>query len=562
MRKLDFALLSAFLLTSAAALPAQTAVANPPAAQTAPATNSTPPRHLFFHVQLPKDRVATSGRLLVFIENAEQAKAEAGPEGKVTSVQSNPFHITGTSVAARNVDYLTPGATVDIDTDSIAFPAGFSALPAGEYDVQVLLDVNRDYNYHGPSAGDLISDVASVHLDNEISDGPTLTLSRTIPATDPWDFGPRMPKQMAESAKAAAIREDFASKDLTDFWGRPVVIKGWVLLPPGYKEHPQEKYPTVYFTHGYGANIDSLTRYVAVVHDAMQKKEMPPMIWIFLDESSPTGTHEFADSVNNGPWGQALTTEFIPYFESKYRTDGTPASRFLNGHSSGGWATLWLQVRYPKVFGGSWPTSPDPSDFHDFTGVDLYAPHANLYHRPDGTPYPLIRDKGKVLANMETFARFERVIGPYGGQLASFEWVFSPRGKDGAPEKMFNRDTGDIDPTVVAYWRDHYDIAYMVQQNWPTLKPDLDGKIHLIVGTADTFYLDGAAHKLQAVFESLGANESFRFLPDKTHMDLYVDGADRWALLKKISWEMYAIARPGSKPPAAATPKDAAPAAK
>jgi hypothetical protein len=90
----------------------------------------------------------------------------------------------------------------------------------------------------------------------------------------------------------------------------------------------------------------------------------------------------------------------------------------------------------------------------------------------------------------------------------------------------------------------------MVAQNWPTLKPDLDGKIHLIVGTADTFYLDGAAHKLQAVFDSLGAHESFRFLPDKTHMDLYVEGSDRWALLKKISWEMYAVARPGSKPPA------------
>ena len=500
-------------------------------------------------MQLPKDHAATSGRLLVFIESAEQAKESAGPGGKVTSVESSPFHLSGASVAARNVDYLVPGGTVDIDTDDIAFPNGFSALPAGEYDVQVLLDVNRDYNYHGRSAGDLFSDVANIHLDSGMNDGPTLTLNGTVPATDPWDFGSRVPKQMADSAKAAAIREDFQSKDMTDFFGRPIAIRGWVLLPPGYKEHLQEKYPTVYFTHGYGANLDTLTRYVAVVHDAMEKKEMPPMIWIFLDESSPTGTHEFADSVNNGPWGQALTTEFIPYFEGKYRTDGTPTSRFLNGHSSGGWATLWLQVRYPKVFGGSWPTSPDPSDFHDFTGVDLYAPHANVYHRADGSLYPLIRDKGKVLANLETFARFERVCGPYGGQLASFEWVFSPRGKDGRPEQMFNRDTGDVDPTVVAYWHEHYDIAHIVQENWPTLKPDLDGKIHLIVGTADTFYLDGAAHTLQAVFESLGANESFRFLPDKTHMDLYVDGADRWALLKTISWEMYAVARPGSKRP-------------
>ncbi len=248
--------------------------------------------------------------------------------------------------------------------------------------------------------------------------------------------------------------------------------------------------------------------------------------------------------MNNGPWGQALTTEFIPYFESKYHTDGVPSSRFLNGHSSGGWATLWLQTRYPRVFGGTWSTSPDPSDFHDFTGIDLYAPHANLYHRPDGSLYPIMRDHGKVLANMETFAKLEAVEGNYGGQLASFEWVFSPRGLDGAPQPLFNRETGEIDPRVVQYWHDHYDIAHLVQQNWPTLQPDLDGKIHLIVGTADTFYLDGAAHKLQAVLDGLHAKSDFRYLPDKTHMDLYAEGNDRQALLKKIAWEMYAVARP------------------
>ena len=164
------------------------------------------------------------------------------------------------------------------------------------------------------------------------------------------------------------------------------------------------------------------------------KGEFPPMIWILLDESLPGGTHEFADSVNNGPWGHALTTEFIPYFEGIYRTDGKPSSRFLNGHSSGGWATLWLQTRYPAVFGGTWSTSPDPSDFHDFTGVDLYAPHANMYYKADGSLYPIMRDHGQVVATIKTFAQMETVIGPYGGQFESFDWVFSPRGKDGRPQ--------------------------------------------------------------------------------------------------------------------------------
>jgi enterochelin esterase-like enzyme len=81
------------------------------------------------------------------------------------------------------------------------------------------------------------------------------------------------------------------------------------------------------------------------------------MIWVMLDESVPQGTHEFADSVNNGPWGAALTTEYLPYLEHKYRMDSRAKGRFLNGHSSGGWATLQLQVNYSKIFGGTWSTS-------------------------------------------------------------------------------------------------------------------------------------------------------------------------------------------------------------
>jgi hypothetical protein len=96
-----------------------------------------------------------------------------------------------------------------------------------------------------------------------------------------------------------------------------------------------------------------------------------------------------------------------------------------------GWATLQLQINYPRVFGGTWSTAPDPSDFHDFTGIDLYAPHANVYHRPDGTPYPLVRMQGKVIETFEQFAKLEQVLGLYGGQLASFDWVFSPRDPTG-----------------------------------------------------------------------------------------------------------------------------------
>jgi S-formylglutathione hydrolase FrmB len=347
---------------------------------------------------------------------------------------------------------------------------------------------------------------------------------------------------------------DFVSPSLSSFWGRPIHMRGWVVLPPGYDPAGRTTYPTVYQTHGFGGDLHTQAGTAAMIFGAMAEKQLPPMIWVVLDESFPTGTHEFADSVNTGPWGQALTTELIPALEGRYRMDARASGRFLTGHSSGGWATLWLQTRYPKVFGGTWSTSPDPSDFHDFTGVDLYAPHANVYRRADGTPYPLVRSKGKVIANYEDFARLERVLGPYGGQMASFDWVFSPRGADGRPLPMFDRDTGEVDPAVVAYWSEHYDIARRVKEHWPELKPDLDGKIHLVVGTADTFYLDGAAHKLKAVLDGLGAKSDFRFLPGRTHGNLYVQGSDRQGLLKQMAWEMYAVARPQSTLRRAAAP--------
>ena len=272
------------------------------------------------------------------------------------------------------------------------------------------------------------------------------------------------------------------------------------------------------------------------------------MIWVMLDESWPTGTHEFADSVNNGPWGAALTTELIPSLERTYRMDARPSGRFLTGHSSGGWATLWLQTRYPKLFGGTWSTSPDPSDFHDFTGADIYRPNANVYVDAEGRKTPLVRMDGRDVATIEDFARLETVLGPYGGQMSSFDWVFSPKGKDGRPEQMFDRRTGAVNPEVAAYWRDHYDIAYRLQRDWPTIRKDLDGKIHVIVGTADTFHLDGAAHKLQAVLQRLGAKADVRFLPGKTHGNLYEANGDPNALLIQIANEMYAVARSGAKP--------------
>lgn len=487
------------------------------------------PKHLFFRVTAgPEITAPVSGRLLIFLEPGEGAK----------EVELSEFHPGAVYVAAKEVPWLVPGASVDVDMDDVVYPGAVSDLKPGDYQAQAVLDVDHSYNYKGRTAGDWISAVVPLAAwtpgqGNE----PVLTLSSVVPE--------RVLPKGSPQAEAAAHLEEMQSAALTKFWGRPVSVKAWVILPPGYETSGKQRYPTVYWTHGFGGQLAYSKITGERIYERMAQGKMPPMIWVMLDESLPTGTHEFADSVNDGPWGEALTKEFIPHLEAKYRMDGKPSGRFLQGHSSGGWATLQLQVNYPRVFGGTWSTSPDPSDFHDFTGVDLYAPHANVYHQPDGTPYPIMRDHAKVIATFEQFAKMEPVLGHYGGQIASFEWVFSPRGPDGRPLKMFNRETGDVNPAVVAYWRDHYDLAHIVSSNWAARGPSLRGKIHVFVGTADTFYLDGAAHKFDAVLQGLHANAKFTFIPDRTHFDLYKVGDDRMGLFDQIGAEMWTVARPG-----------------
>jgi hypothetical protein len=495
---------------------------------------AAPPAEIPVQLGLPS-ATPISGRLLVFAQPVKPG--DKAPD----QVDANPFAGSANAVAARDIASFSPGQTATVDAETDAVPSAWSKLAPGRYRMQAVLDVNGDYNYGGRGAGDLVSDVAEVSHPGPIT---PLVLGRTIPVTDP--FVVRSDGQKAVAAfLPKTVPVDFISAKLSAFWGRPVHMRGSIALPPGYDPAAAQTWPTVYQTHGFGGSAVSARWDAAKRLKLMSESKIPPMIWISLDESSATGTHEFADSVNNGPWGEALTTELIPWLEQHYRMDARASGRFLTGHSSGGWATLWLQTRYPKIFGGTWSTSPDSSDFHDFTGADLYRPNANVYVDATGKPIPLVRIDGKDVGSFEDFARLEAVLGPIGGQMASFDWVFSPKGADGRPMPMFDRRTGAVDPAVAAYWRDNYDIAYRLERDWPEVRGDLDGKIHVIVGTADTFHLDGAAHRLQAVLQRIGAKADVRFLPGKTHFNLYEANGDPDALTKQIASEMYAVARPG-----------------
>jgi S-formylglutathione hydrolase FrmB len=479
---------------------------------------------IHFRVKLASGLGSTprSGRLLIFLSSSKKTEKELRP---AFGLEAHSVWIT-----AREVEHWAPEATIEVYGNEASYPAPFVQAPVDDYQVMALLDVTHHYAYNNNSAGDPRSQMMTLsHLDPAHAGAVELTLTEVTPE-----------KKLAVPASSEML--DFESPALTAFWGRPVHMRGVVVLPPDY-EKSAKRYPTVYWTHGFGADLPSiLERYAPSYAQKMAHGDLPAMIYVLLDQSCPGGTHEFADSVNNGPWGKALTRELIPYLEKKYRMQAKPSGRLLTGHSSGGWAALWLQVAYPTVFGGTWPTSPDPSDFHNFTGPDLRSdPPPNFYHDAKGKPWPLVRMGTQEVMSLEDYARQEAVVGAYSGQIASFEWVFSPRGKDGSPQQLFDRQTGVVDPQVEKAW-EQYDIAEIIRKNARRLRPLLQNKIHLTVGMADTFHLDGPAHLLDATLKESGIKATFTYLPGKSHFDLYKDG-----LAKQIGMEMEKTAEEGTR---------------
>lgn len=144
-------------------------------------------------------------------------------------------------------------------------------------------------------------------------------------------------------------------------------ITATVVLPTGYDA--KRRYPVVYRQNGFGGTYAGGFRF-GLLRSMMARDGLHGVI-VVTDSSGPTGITQFADSANNGPWGHAFVTEFIPAIEHRFNIGGSAKHRLLWGHSSGGWASLWLQITYPGTFGGTWSSSPDPVDFHDFTGPDL-----------------------------------------------------------------------------------------------------------------------------------------------------------------------------------------------
>jgi enterochelin esterase-like enzyme len=459
-----------------------------------------------------------SGRLLIFMTRSDKP---------LQTIEPSFMDPDAVWIAGMEVANLTPGKSIEIDPDALSYPSPFSAAPAGEYQIMALLDRDHSYTYNGSGPGDISSAVVKATMP---ATAVTLTLSKITPE-----------RKITVPANARLI--ELESPMLSTFWGRPIKMQASVILPPSYDKSKTQKYPTVYNVSGYGGSRFNSLRNAENMAKQMADGKRPEMIYVYLEAQCSLGHHVWADSANNGPWGTALEKEFIPYIEKQFRMDAKPSGRFLTGHSSGGWSTLWVMITHPDFFGGTWSTSPDPVDFRAFTGPDLTLDQpGNVYVNASGKEYNLVRDHEKELMTVRQYAHQERVLGYYGGQFGSFNAVFSPKGPDGQPMLLFDVDSGRVDPAVAKAWG-KYNISLVLRNNWKTLGPKLKGKIHIIVGTADTFHLDEAVRLLDAELKKLGSDAKIDYIDGKTHFDLY----QGTGLTERIADEMYAVARPSAK---------------
>ncbi len=412
-----------------------------------------------------------------------------------------------------------PGEPLNVGADALGTPGPPSTLPPGDYVAQAVVRLNPDTHKIGDGVGNAYGPIVPFKVGRGVPNDRPVRL-----AVDTVVKAPKL--QESDRIKFVEIESPL----LSAFHGRPIKHRATVALPanPG----PDTSPAALYVIPGFGGDHVSALRPVNTRGNAMRLElgvRGDPafdfgksLIRVYLDPDCGTGHHAFADSAFNGPRGRALVEELIPHIERTFHAGSAPRTRLLNGHSSGGWSSLWLQVTYPDTFGGVWTTSPDPVDFRDFQKVNLYAPGANLFRDAGGRRRPISRLLPSVLLGgvlyFDTFSKMEDVIGD-GGQLHSFEAVFSPLGPEGRPRPLYDRATGAVDPQVAGAW-EAYDIRLKLERNWPTLGPKLKGKLRVFVGDRDTFLLEGPVKLLKASLEKLGSDAVVEVVPGRDHFNL------------------------------------------
>ena len=440
-----------------------------------------------------------------------------------------------------DVEGLSTGEEASIDGSVFGYPLkSISDIPAGEYYVQALfhlyetftrfdgkvikMPMDRGEGQHWNRApGNFYSTPKKINFDPASGIKFKIDLDQIIPPIEP-------PKD-TKYIKHIKIK----SKLLSDFWGRDMYLGAHVLLPEGFEEHPEVKYPLAimhgHFPSDFGGfreeapdpNLEpeyserfKLEGYNKILqqeaHDFYKTwtgPDFPRVIAIEIQHANPFYDDSYAvNSANVGPYGDAITHELIPYIEKQFRGIGEGWARFLYGGSTGGWEALAVQVFYPDEYNGCYAACPDPIDFRAYTLVNLYEDENAYYIKGDfkNTLRPAHRDYlGQVNATLKETNHREFVVGTKsrsGDQFDIWEAVYSPVGEDGYPKRIWDKMTGVIDKEVAAYWKKNYDLAYIMKRDWKSIGPSLRGKIHIYCGDMDNYYLNNAVYLAEQFLES------------------------------------------------------------
>ena len=482
---------------------------------------------LSFAVSVPEERSEETldGRVLVMLAR------DSVPEPRF-QINSGP---SAQQVFGVDVEGLAPGEAAVVDGSVFGFPrANLEEVPAGEYWVQALL--NRYHTYRRGDGhvvklppdrgegqkwaikpGNFYSVPRKVRVDPTQDEVIRLSLDQEIP--------PFPEREDTEYIKHVRLQSDL----LTEFWGEPTFVEAIILLPEGWAEHPNARYPLMVYQGHHHREFytpvgfretppraeESLEGYDLTYAEASYQfyrdwtgPDFPRFILVTIQHANPYYDDSYAvNSENLGPYGDALTYELIPHIEAEYRGMGEGWARVLYGGSTGGWESLAVQVFYPDEYNGTWTFCPDPIDFRAYTVVDIYEDD-NAYYLDSfwkHTPRPGRRNYlGHVSSTLEEDNHLELALatdGRSGGQWDVWQAVYSPVGPDGYPRPIWDKRTGEIDREVAEYWRENYDLRHILERDWATLGPRLEGKIHIYVGDMDNYYLNNAVYLMEDFLE-------------------------------------------------------------
>ncbi len=388
---------------------------------------------------------------------------------------------------------LVPGGSVIVDVTSESHPLGsLTDLEAGKYWVQAVLITNTELR-STDAPGNIYSEPALVSIDPLERASVHLTLNHRIPSEElPVEGG---------YLRFIKIRSELLSR----FHGRPIYLRAGVILPLGYDRQPGRRYPLRVRIGGFGERytaVQGMMRPGSSFRAAWLEPSSPRMILLHLDGAGPYGDPYQVNSANNGPYGDAVTEELIPYVERVFRGIGRSSARVLDGSSTGGWVSLALQIFYPDTFNGAWASCPDSVDFRAFQLLDIYHDD-NSYLDEERRERPSARSPdGAVRFTMRQELQMENVLGSEGSwttsgrQWGAWNASYGPRGADGGPIPLWDPKTGRIDRSVTGHW-EQYDLRLTLERKWDELAPKLLGKLNIWVGDNDDYYLDHAVRRLE-----------------------------------------------------------------